>query len=56
MYRQIGLNQPLRSQYEELLCNQPEMRVILSAVYYDIIRVNRLTLTFFEQRREFSCQ
>jgi hypothetical protein len=56
MYSQIGLNQPLRSQYEELLCNQSEMGVILSAVYYDIIRVHRLTLTFFEQRREFSCQ
>jgi hypothetical protein len=54
MYRQIGLNQPLRSQYEELLCSQPEMGMILSAVYYDIIRVHKFTLMFFEQRREFS--
>lgn len=51
IYRQIGLNQPLRSQYEELLCSQPEMGIILSAAYSDIIRVHKLTLIFFKQRR-----
>ncbi|PVH75487.1 hypothetical protein DL98DRAFT_466362 [Cadophora sp. DSE1049] len=51
MYKQIGLVQPLHSQYEELIRKQPEMYMILSVAYSDMIRIHKLTLTFFEQRR-----
>jgi len=54
MYRHIGLNQPRRSQYEELLRSQPEIGMVLSAAFQDIARVHKLTLMFFKQRRKFS--
>lgn len=52
MYRHVGLNQPLPSQYEELFCSQPATRIILSSVYYDVISIHKLALSFFRQRRE----
>ena len=51
MYKQIGLVQPLHSQYEEFIRKQPEMYIILSEAYCDMIRVHKLTLILFEQRR-----
>lgn len=49
LYRQIGLYQPPHSRYAELFKRQPEMVVVLAAVYRDIIQVQKHALQFFKQ-------
>jgi hypothetical protein len=50
VYGNIGLKQPLYSQYEELLRTQPDITHFISAGYFDIIQVHKVVLQVFTQR------
>jgi hypothetical protein len=52
IYGQIGRSQPSLSMYEELLVTGPELAQILSAIYNDIIQVNKWLVIYFQQRRK----
>ena len=53
IYGKIGRQQPLYSQYEELLRTQLDITPIVSAGYSDIIQVHTIALQIFKQRCEF---
>jgi hypothetical protein len=54
VYGRIGRQQPLYTQYDELLRTQPDITHIVSAGYSNIIQVHELALQIFKQRCKFS--